>query len=228
VFRAGGLLDHSRLEVVQGELRDRPAFGSSVGGCWAVIHLGGISEEDSYDLDPALGRSINHDCFEPIVDLSREAGVRRFIYASTRSVYSVNDADALTEEQPLAPLPDYGRSNCLCKELLPNMQSPEFTTTTLRLANVCGYSPRMRLDLAANALTNHAVHRVVMTVLDGRQNCPSIHVDDVAALIEALLSQPADRIAGDTLNVAHSKRTVEELAEIVRTVVEQEMPEEAS
>jgi nucleoside-diphosphate-sugar epimerase len=220
-----GLPDHSRLEVVQGDLRDTLAFASAVAGCDAVIHLACISNDPSFELDPALSRSINFDCFEPMVQASRDAGVRRFIYASTSSVYGVSDAPEVTEEHPLVPITDYNKYKGLCEPILLRYQSPGFTTVIIRPATVCGYSPRMRFDLSVNILTNHAVHRGVITVFGGAQKRPNIHIDDIAELYVQLLEYPDAMIAGQTFNAGHQNHTIAELAAMIRKVVEKEMPE---
>jgi nucleoside-diphosphate-sugar epimerase len=134
-----GLSGHSNLEVVQGDIRDVLAFASAVAGCDAVIHLACISNDPSFELDPALSRSINFDCFEPMVEVSKDAGVRRFIYASTSSVYGVSDAPDVTEEHPLVPITDYNKYKGLCEPILLDYQSPDFTTVIIRPATVCGF-----------------------------------------------------------------------------------------
>src|SRR5262249_60948404 len=109
LYGAEGLPSHPDLRVVTGDIRDTPAFAEAVEGCDAVIHLACISNDPSFELDPALSRSINYDCFEPMVAASKRAGVRRFLYASTSSVYGVSDAPEVTEEHPLVPITDYNK-----------------------------------------------------------------------------------------------------------------------
>lgn len=227
LFGADGLPSHPELTVIQGDVRDTAAFASALDGVDAVIHLACISNDPSFELDPALSRSINYDCFEPMVATCRRAGVRRFVYASTSSVYGVSDALEVTEEHPLVPLTDYNKYKGLCEPILLRYQSQDFTAVIVRPATVCGYSPRMRFDLSVNILTNHAVNRGVITVFGGRQRRPNIHVDDVSELYVKLLALPVDLIAGEIFNVAYQNSSIAELAEIVRGVVEQEMPERA-
>src|SRR5262249_51165159 len=151
-------------------------------------------------------------------------GVRRFVYASTSSVYGVSDAPEVTEEHPLVPLTDYNKYKGMCEPILARYQSPTFTTVTVRPATVCGYSPRLRLDLTVNILTNHAVNRGVITVYGGSQKRPNIHVDDIAELYVRLLELPESLIAGEVFNAAYENHTVTELAHMVKKVVEEEMP----
>jgi nucleoside-diphosphate-sugar epimerase len=226
-YGSDGLPIDPRLEVVEGDLRDTPALARALSGCDAVIHLACISNDPSFELDPALSRSINFDCFEPMVQASKAAGVRRFIYASTSSVYGVSDAPEVTEEHPLIPITDYNKYKGLCEPILLRYQSPEFTTVIIRPATICGYSPRMRFDLSVNILTNHAVNRGVITVFGGAQKRPNIHIDDIAELYVQLLEYPDDQIAGETFNAGHQNHTIADLATMVRKVVEEEMPEKA-
>ena len=222
-----GLPKHPNLEVIEGDLRDVPAFTKALRGVHSVIHLACISNDPSFELDSALSKAINFDCFEPTVVACKQAGVRRFIYASTSSVYGVSDAPEVTEEHPLVPLTDYNKYKGLSEPLLLKHQSPDFTTVIIRPATVCGYSPRMRLDLTVNILTNLAVQNGAITVFGGSQKRPNIHVDDIAELYVMLLEVPAEKIAGETFNAGYENFTVSEIAEMVRKIVEQEFPEKA-
>ncbi|MGH9346428.1 MAG: NAD-dependent epimerase/dehydratase family protein [Vicinamibacterales bacterium] len=227
LFGDGGLPSHPDLEVVRGDIRDTAHVASAVRGAFGVIHLAAISNDPSFELDRDLSRSINFDSFEPMVVACKAAGVRRFIYASTSSVYGVSDAPEVTEEHPLVPLTDYNKYKGLSEPHLLQHQSPGFTTVVVRPATVFGYSPRMRLDLTINILTNHAVNRGVITVFGGAQKRPNIHIDDVAELYVSLLETPEALVAGETFNAGYENHTVAELAGCVRRIVEQEMPERA-
>ena len=116
------------LEEFEGDLRDSAIVARAVSGCDAVIHLACISNDPSFELNPVLGRSINLDAFPPLVKLSREAGVRRFIFASSSSVYGISDSPDVTEDHPLRPLTDYSRFKADCEPILLEQQSPDFTT----------------------------------------------------------------------------------------------------
>jgi nucleoside-diphosphate-sugar epimerase len=227
LFGSDGLPKHRNLEVIEGDLRDIPAFTKALQGVHSVIHLACISNDPSFELDSALSKAINFDCFEPTVIACKKAGVHRFIYASTSSVYGVSDAPEVTEEHPLVPLTDYNKYKGLSEPLLLKHQSPDFTTVIIRPATVCGYSPRMRLDLTVNILTNLAVHKGAITVFGGSQKRPNIHIDDIAGLYVMLLELPAEQIAGEVFNAGYENFTVSEIAEMVRKVVEQEFPEKA-
>ena len=224
LFGSEGLPTHPNLQAIEGDIRDLRHLSSALNGVHSVIHLACISNDPSFELDPVLSQSINYDCFEPLVAACKAAGVRRFIYASTSSVYGVSDAPEVTEDHPLVPLTDYNKYKGLCEPILLRYQSPDFTTVVIRPATVCGYSPRMRFDLTVNILTNHAVNRGTITVFGGKQQRPNIHIEDLAELYVKLLELPDAMVAGEIFNAAYQNHTVAELAEKVRGVVEREMP----
>ena len=215
--------DHPDLEQVKGDIRDQALLRQVLPGCDAVIHLACISNDPSFELNPALSRSINYDAFGPLVRISKESGVRRFSYASTSSVYGVSDAPEVTEDHPLVPLTDYNKYKGLCEPILLEQQSPDFTTVVIRPATVCGYSPRQRFDLTVNILTNHAVNTGRITVFGGTQMRPNIHIEDMVDLYVQLLKEPDERIAGKVFNAGYQNYTVAEIAEMVRAVVRQEV-----
>src|SRR4051812_20243459 len=183
LFGSHGLPEQAeRLRIVKGDIRDTEHFAKELAGVEQVIHLACISNDTRFELDSELSKSINYDCFEPMVAAARDAGVRRFIYASTSSVYGVSDAPEVTEEHPLVPLTDYNKYKGMAEPLLLRYQSPDFTTVIIRPATICGYSPRMRLDLTVNILTSKAVTNGVITVFGGSQKRPNLHIDDIAEL----------------------------------------------
>jgi len=227
LFGAEGLPSHPNLEVVKGDIRDTEEFSRALAGVDSVIHMACISNDPSFDLDPSLSRTINYECFEPMVQASKAAGVDRFIYFSTSSVYGVSDAPEVTEDHPFVPLTDYNKYKGLCEPILFQYQAPDFTTTIIRPATVCGYSPRMRFDLTVNILTNHAVNKGVITIFGGAQQRPNVHIEDVTDLYVELLEIPKEKIAGEAFNAGYENHTVAQLAEFVKKVVEDEFPEKA-
>lgn len=216
--------DHPNLEQIKGDIRDQVLLKRVLRGCDAVIHLACISNDPSFELNPALSRSINYDAFGALVRISKERGVRRFIYASTCSVYGISDAENVTEDHPLVPITDYNRYKGLCEPILLEQQSPDFTTVVIRPATICGYSSRQRLDLTVNILTNHAVNLGRITVYGGKQTRPNIHIDDMVDLYLMLLELPDELIAGKIYNAGYQNHTITELAEIVKDMVQREMP----
>ena len=213
------LRDNRRLIEIKGDLRNSADVARGLAGCDAVIHLACISNDPSFDLDPALGRSINYDCFRPLVRASKAAGVRRFIYASSSSVYGIKSDPEVTEDLSLAPLTDYSKYKALCERVLAEEREPGFVTVTLRPATVCGYAPRLRLDLTVNILTNLAVNTQRITVFGGEQLRPNLHVEDMTDLYLMLLDAPDHVVEGTIWNAGYDNLRVREIADMVRAKV---------
>lgn len=210
---------HPQLQEIEGDLRDLEVVQRAVAGCDAVIHLACVSNDPSFDLDPELGKSVNYDAFLPLVRESKRAGVGRFIFASSSSVYGIKETPAVTEDMPLEPLTDYSKYKALCEEQLLAEGTPRFVPLVLRPATVCGYAPRLRLDLTVNILTNHAVHDSRIKVFGGEQLRPNIHVDDVVDLYVTALEAPDAKVDGRVFNAGYENHSVAEIAEMVRRVV---------
>lgn len=216
------------LEIITADIRDRARFAAACQGMNVVIQLACISNDPSFELNESLSKSINFDCFEPMVLEAKAAGVQRFIYASSSSVYGVSDAPEVTEDHPLLPLTLYNKFKGMCEPILFRHQSPDFICTTIRPATVCGYSPRMRFDLTVNILTNHAVNQDRITVFGGSQKRPNLHILDMCDLYELLLGLPDAAIAGETFNAGYQNQTVMDIARIVKNEVEAEYPEKTN
>ncbi len=213
------LPNHPNLKKVKGDIRDQGLLKNTIPGNDAVIHLACISNDPSFELNPTLGKSINLDAFEPLVKISKENGVKRFIYASSSSVYGIKETPNVTEDMPLEPLTDYSKFKANCETILAKYQSPDFTTLTIRPATVCGYSPRLRLDLTVNILTNLAVNKGEITVFGGDQKRPNIHIEDMTDLYCYLLTLPSEKIAGKIFNAGYENHTVSQIAEMVKHAV---------
>jgi nucleoside-diphosphate-sugar epimerase len=210
---------HDKLTMIKGDIRDQDLLKKTIPGHDAVIHLACISNDPSFELNPNLGKSINLDAFEPLVKISKENGVKRFIYASSSSVYGVKGEKDVHEGMVLEPLTDYSKFKADCEKILATFESPEFTTVTIRPATVCGYSPRQRLDVVVNILTNLAFHKREITVFGGKQLRPNIHIKDMVDAYLALLDAPSEKIAGEIFNAGAENQSVLELAETVKSVV---------
>ena len=210
---------HPNLVMVKGDIRDQELLRKTIPGHDSVIHLACISNDPSFEMDPKLGESINLDAFQPLVEISRASGVKRFIYASSSSVYGVKSEPNVSEDMSLEPLTDYSRFKAECEKILANYQSPEFTTVTIRPATVCGYSRRQRLDVVVNILSNLAFHKRKITVFGGKQLRPNIHIADMVEAYVVLLNAPKELIAGEIFNAGYENQSVEELANSVRDVM---------
>ena len=213
--------DNPNLEQITGDIRDRALLERVIPGCDAVIHLACISNDPSFELDPDLGKSINFDAFPMLVDVSKNSGVRRFVYASSSSVYGLKDEENVTENLPLQPLTDYSKFKDMCEEVLLNKREPGFVPLIVRPATVCGFSPRLRLDLIVNILTNHAVNNNKISVFGGEQKRPNIHINDVTDLYVQSLEWPEEAIDGNVFNAGYDNQTVMEIAGIVKNSVSQ-------
>ncbi len=211
------------LVVVKGDIRDRALVGKALAGQDAVIHLACISNDPSYELDPSLGKSINYDAATQLYDLSAAAGVKRFVFASSSSVYGIKEEENVTEDLALEPLTDYSKYKALFERYMLEHRHPGMVILILRPSTVCGYSPRMRLDLSVNILTNHAVNKGKITVFGGEQKRPNIHIEDMTDLYVASLEYPDDKIDGKIFNAGYDNMKMKEIAETVRRVVSREM-----
>ena len=211
--------DHPGLEQVKGDIRNRALLERVIPGCSAVIHLACISNDPSFELDPDLGKSINYDAFIDLVDVSKASGVGRFVYASSSSVYGIKEIENVTEDLELKPLTDYSKYKAMCEDVLLKKREPGFVTIILRPATVCGYSPRLRLDLTVNILTSHAVNNRKITVFGGQQMRPNIHIEDVSDLYVKSLEWPDGLVDGDVFNAGYDNHKVIEIAEMARLAV---------
>ena len=210
---------HENLKAVKGDIRDQVLLNKIIPDHDAVIHLACISNDPSFELNPALGKSINLDAFRPLVKISKNNGVHRFIYASSSSVYGVKDEPNVHEEMILEPLTDYSRYKADCEKILTEYQSEDFTTVTIRPATVCGFSPRQRLDVVVNILTNLAYHNRKISVFGGNQLRPNIHIKDMVEAYIVLLEAPKDKIAGKIFNAGYENQPVRVLAETVKSII---------
>ena len=213
------LKPHPNLKLIKGDIRNEELLKKVIVGHDAVLHLACISNDPSFELNPDLGRSINLDAFEPLVQISKKLGVKRFIYASSSSVYGVKEEKDVHEEMRLEPLTDYSKFKAECEVILSKYQSEEFTVTTIRPATVCGYSPRQRLDVVVNILTNLAFHKREITVFGGKQLRPNIHIADMVDAYVAILRAPKASIAGEIFNAGTENQSVLELAQTVKSVI---------
>jgi nucleoside-diphosphate-sugar epimerase len=208
------LQPHPRLTEIVGDVRDATAFRAAVEGCDAVIHLACISNDPSCELDPELARSINYVSFQPQIKACNQAGIKLFVYASSASVYGISDAPDVTEDHPLRPVSDYNRYKKICEDLLRN--SAQFDYVIVRPATICGYSPRLRLDLVVNMLAAQAYYRCWITVLGGNQYRPIIHVEDIANLYCYLLDTSPTKISGQVFNASLKNIRVADLSLLIK------------
>ena len=211
--------------LVKADIRDTSRLADALTGIDTVINLACISNDASFELDGNLSTSINLDAFEPMVLAAKRAGVSRFIYASSSSVYGVSDLPNVTEEHPLLPLTLYNKYKGMCEPILFKHQSEDFVCVTIRPATLCGYAPRQRLDLSVNILTNHAINNKKITVFGGSQLRPNLHIQDMCDLYQMLLTVDSNLIAGQIFNCGFQNMSISDIALVVKQIVEEEFSE---
>ena len=219
------LPDHKNLNLIKGDVRNLNLVKQTLVDQDFVLHLSCISNDASFELDENLSTSINLDSFEPLVVAAKNAGVSRFVFASSSSVYGVSDQPNVTEDHPLIPLTLYNKFKGLCEPLLLKHTDDNFTGVIYRPATVCGYAPRQRLDLSVNILTNFAVNKGMITVFGGDQLRPNLHIQDYADLCKALLSEEKSKVANQIFNCGYENMSIMNIAKTVKKVVEEIFPE---
>jgi len=187
-------------------------------GCDSIIHLACISNDPSFELNPGLGKSINYDAFSNVLDAAKAQDVERFIYASSSSIYGVKEGIKVTEDVSADPLTDYSKYKLMCEEVL-KREGNGIEWTVIRPATVCGYAPRLRLDVVVNILTINALEKGVIKVFGGPQLRPNIHIDDMVDAYVALLEAPREKIHGEAFNAGGENFTVDQLANKINSVV---------
>lgn len=213
--------------LVRGDIRDVSLVQSVIrrGRFGLVIHLAAISNDPSSELRPELTLAVNLHCLEPLMRESRDSGVERFLYASSASVYGVRSEPDVTEDLPLEPVTLYARCKADGEAILNSLASfGGMAGVSVRAATVCGVSPRMRLDLTINILTEQAVCEGRLRVFGGPQRRPNIHVDDLVDFYRLLVSADRNAVQGRAFNVCAANATVAELAQMVRSEIAPELP----
>ena len=211
------LKKNSNLKIIKGDIRDINLLKKELPNHDVVIHLACISNDPSFELDPKLGKSINLEAFKPLVEISKQSLIKRFIYASSSSVYGLKKEKEIHENISLEPLTDYSKYKAECEVILKKYESENFTPIIIRPATVCGYSPRQRLDVVVNILTNLAYHKRKISVFGGKQLRPNIHIKDMAKAYDVLINAQKSKVSGEIFNVGYENKTVLDLANIVKS-----------
>lgn len=219
------LPEHRNLRRILGDIRDDKFLHDACMGHEIFINLACVSNDASFELNEELSTSINLDAFEPMVIAAKKAGIKRFIYASSSSVYGVSEVNDVTENHPLVPLTYYNKYKALCELLLLKHTDDNFTGVIFRPATVCGYSPRMRLDLSVNILTHLAMVKNQITVFGGSQQRPNLHIQDYCDVVKLLMVAPKEKVANQVFNVGRENSTIMNLAQLVKMRVEEMYPE---
>jgi nucleoside-diphosphate-sugar epimerase len=181
------LKPHPRLKVVKGDVRNIDEV--PLEGVDSIIHLSSVANDPCGDLDPKLTWEVSCLATMQLADRAARRGIRRFVYASSGSVYGVKDEPQVTEDLELTPISEYNKTKMVAERVLLSY-TDRMVVQIIRPATVCGYSPRMRLDVSVNMLTMQALTREHITVFGGKQTRPNIHIDDITDVYVFMLDHP--------------------------------------
>jgi nucleoside-diphosphate-sugar epimerase len=217
---------HERCTKIRADIRDYENVDAVLAaGDWdTVIHLAAISNDPSSELDPQVTESVNLDAVNHLMHSAKRHGVKRFLYASSASVYGVKETENVTEELPLDPITIYAKCKAEGETILNGLVDDDFVGVSVRSATVCGYSPRLRLDLTINLLTDQGLKDGRIRVFGGDQMRPNVHVRDLAAFYRTLITAPADKISGKAFNVSRENASVMTLAKMIRDELDPSLP----
>ena len=205
------------LDWTRGDLRDPNAIDKAVSGVDTVIHLAAISNDPTGDIDEVLTRQVNFDAVGLLVMKAKSAGVKRFINASSSSVFGARTESEINELLEPAPITYYSKYKMLSEWIINGASSRDFVTVNVRPATICGYSPRQRFDLTVNKLTADAVMKRVITVHGGSQRRPNIGMEDMVNLYSQLIQENAEKINGRTFNFGFENLKVIEIAQLIQS-----------
>ncbi len=214
---------NENLKIVKGDIRDTNLLANSCENHDVFINLACISNDNSFVLDEKLSKSVNFDSFEPMIRAAKKSGIKRFIHASTSSVYGVSAKKNVTEDHELVPLTLYNKYKALVEPQLLNSIDKKFEAVIFRPATVCGYAKRQRLDLSVNILTNFAVNKSVIKVFGGEQLRPNLHILDYCDAVELFLNSNKEDINGEIFNVGYQNLSINQIANLVKKIIEEKL-----
>lgn len=213
------LKNHANLIEIKADIRNKEELIKASQNIDTLIHLACISNDPSYELDPKLGKLINYDAFFNVLEATKINHVKRLIYASTSSVYGIKKDFNITEDIICEPLTDYSKYKLECEKILLDFNFPDIERVTVRPATVCGYAPRLRLDLVVNILTIQALINKKIKIFGGSQLRPNINIKDMVRVYKNLLSAPGDIINGQIFNAGYQNLTVTEIADLIKKTI---------
>lgn len=216
------LAPHPKLQVIKGDVRDIESV--PLDGVDCIIHLSSIANDPCSDLDPQLTWEVSALATMQLADKAKRLGIKRFIYASSGSVYGVKEEPQVTEDLELKPISEYNKTKMVAERVLLSYQD-DMIVQIVRPATVCGYSPRMRLDVAVNMLTMQALTKGKITVFGGDQTRPNIHIDDITDVYLHLIDHPE---ATGIYNAGFENITILDIAKLITKYVPVEIAISAS
>ena len=212
------LKGHENLNVIEGDIRNIekvPLVNVDI-----IIHLASVANDPCGDLNPKLTWEVSALATMQLADAAKRNGVKQFIYASSGSVYGIKEEENVTEELTLKPVSEYNKTKMVAERVLLSYEK-DFLVQIIRPATVCGYSPRMRLDVSVNMLTMQALRNGVITVFGGKQIRPNIHIDDITDLYLYFIDK-GESIKG-IYNAGFENLSIKEIAELVTKYVQAEI-----
>ncbi len=219
-FYGNFLKKNKNLKIVKGDIRNKKLLEKTCKKHDTFLHLACISNDASFELNKKISKSINYDCFESMVLIAKKNGIKRFIYASSSSVYGISKKKNVTEKSPLVPITYYNKFKAMCEPLLLKHTDNSFEGVIFRPATVCGYSPRMRFDLSVNILTNFAYNKGFIKVFGGKQLRPNLHILDYCRVVDKLIVAETHKVANQVFNVGHQNKTILSIASLVKKIVQ--------
>lgn len=213
------LPEHESLTKIRGDMRNSDVVLDALEGIDAVIQLACLSNDPTSDLDADLTKAINYTACNNVIHLARQQHVKRFIYASSASVYGVREETDITEDMKLEPITLYSQYKAAVEETLFGVGAPDFTTVAVRNSTVSGYSPRMRLDLIISIFVMAALKKKLISIEGGTQLRPLIHMQDLVDFYCLLLEADHAAIHQQAFNVSTDNFTVRDVATMVQAQV---------
>ena len=205
-----------RFEFMAGDIRDSNTVRAALQEIDTVIHLAAISNDPTGEIDETLTRQVNFDAVGQLLTLAKEEGVKRFINASSSSVFGIKEEANVTEDLEPEPLTFYSRYKALSEWLVLTAASSNFCAVNVRPATICGVSPRQRFDLTVNKLTADAIRKNLITVHGGEQRRPNVGMMDMVHLYSMLARVEAAEINGKTFNFGFENHKVIEIARVIQ------------
>lgn len=208
---------HENLTQIKGDIRNKKELLEAMKNVDAFIHLACISNDPSFDLDPNLGKSINFDAFSNVIEACTKNKVKRLIMASSTSQYGIKPLEIdVTEESEADPITDYAKYKVQCERLLQSSVTGDLEYVFVRPATLCGYAPRLRLDLSVNILTINALINKKIKIFGGTQMRPALHIKDMVRFYELMLEVEGLKIHQQAFNIATQNITILDIARMVK------------
>jgi nucleoside-diphosphate-sugar epimerase len=208
----------SLVKTVVGDLRNPKDVEKALDGCDVVIHLACISNDPSAELNQEFTKDVNQNGFKVLLDACKKIKLERFIFASSSSIYGISDAEHVYEDHPRVPVSLYNISKAWCEDVLKEKYT-DIPYVIVRPATICGFSNRIRLDLAVNLLTANAIKKGAISIFGGDQFRPNLHIDDMVDLYLYMLEKNLSDVLHETFNASYGNKTINEIGNSIVTAL---------